>query len=220
MQRKTSTGRPYGKRSRVISKTLKYLALISSKHGIELSELFDKFVDAWENQKSRCKKLTIECRIKTESHAVFLVTTNDAVVAQFPVVNYILREKDLLKGFRYTPKHVTPAFEKDMLIADLRTGMKHVNIKARVLEVPKSRMVITKFGTCVMVANTIIADKTGTIQLPLWNEQINTVSVGDVIRVENARVVLFRRELQLRVSRCGKLNVIETSPHRQGLNSL
>jgi ssDNA-binding replication factor A large subunit len=60
-----------------------------------------------------------------------------------------------------------------------------------------------------MVTNASIADETGTIQLPLWNQQIDTVSVGDTIQVEKARVVTFRGERQLRVGRGGKLSVVE-----------
>jgi len=54
-----------------------------------------------------------------------------------------------------------------------------------------------------------ITDETGIIQLPLWNKQIDTVSVGDLIQVENARVVTFRGERQLKVGRSGQLSVVE-----------
>ncbi len=87
--------------------------------------------------------------------------------------------------------------------------MNRINLKARILEIPKPRNVITKFGNFAMVTNASIADETGTIQLPLWNKQIDTVSVGDTIQVENARVVTFRGERQLRISRGGHLNVVE-----------
>ena len=60
-----------------------------------------------------------------------------------------------------------------------------------------------------MVANAKVTDETGIIQLPLWNQQIDTVAVGDTIQVENARVASFRGELQLRVGRGGQLSVIE-----------
>jgi len=43
----------------------------------------------------------------------------------------------------------------------------------------------------------------------LWNQQIDTVSVGDTIQIENARVVTFRGERQLRIGRGGQLSVIE-----------
>jgi len=70
--------------------------------------------------------------------------------------------------------------------------MKHVNIRARVLEVSQPRLVTTRFGFYASVANALISDETGTIQLPLWNKQINEISVGDLIQVENANVIVFR----------------------------
>jgi len=94
-------------------------------------------------------------------------------------------------------------------IGDLKSGMKRINLKARVLEVPKPRSVFTRFGRFAMVTNASIADETGSIQLPLWNRQIDTVSEGDTIRVENAHVVTFRGERQLRIGRGGQLSVIE-----------
>ncbi len=98
---------------------------------------------------------------------------------------------------------------KHLQIRDLKSGMNRINLKARVLEIPKPRSVITRFGEFATVTNASIADETGIIQLPLWNKQIDTVSVGDLVQVENARVVTFRGERQLRVSRGGQLSVVE-----------
>jgi len=96
-------------------------------------------------------------------------------------------------------------------IKDLRVGMKRINIKARVVEVSPPSLVTTRFGSYVNVANALITDETGTIQLPLWNKQINEISAGDLIKIENANVILFRSERQLRVCRSGKLSIIKDS---------
>jgi ssDNA-binding replication factor A large subunit len=107
---------------------------------------------------------------------------------------------------RTTPKRIKIEHPR---IGDLKSGMKRIDLRARILEIPRSRNVITKFGNFATVTNASIADETGSIQLPLWNNQIDTVSVGDIIQVENARVVTFRGERQLRVGRGGQLSVIE-----------
>ena len=73
-----------------------------------------------------------------------------------------------------------------------------------------SRLVVTNFGSHANVANALVCDKTGIIQLPLWNKQIDEISVGDFIQVEDANVILFKGE-QVRVNRSGKLNVIKNS---------
>jgi len=46
-------------------------------------------------------------------------------------------------------------------------------------------------------------------KLCLWNEQISSVSEGDIIQIENAHAYAFRGEQQLRIGKDGKLSVIE-----------
>jgi replication factor A1 len=61
------------------------------------------------------------------------------------------------------------------------------------------------------VANALIADDTGTIKLCLWNEQIDSVALGDTIQIENARTSMFRGERQLSIGKKGTLSSIEDS---------
>jgi len=98
-----------------------------------------------------------------------------------------------------------------MQIKDLETGMKQVKVKAKVIEKSATREVYSRYGYNVhRVANAIIADETGTIKLVLWNEQIDAVSVGDTIQIENGYVTTFRGENQLSVGKkYGKLNVVK-----------
>jgi len=107
---------------------------------------------------------------------------------------------------RTTPKRIKIEHPR---IEDLKFGMNRINLEARVIEIPKPKSVFTRFGNFATVTNVRVSDETGIIQLPLWNNQIDTVSVGDTIRVENARVVTFRGERQLRMGRGGQLSVIE-----------
>ena len=155
----------------------------------------------------------IECRKKTRDNAVFLITNGFRVVAQFSIPTRILEEASPLKEIALTRairrKIVKKIEVKHPRIGDLKSGMKRIDLKARIIEIPRPRNVITKFGNFATVTNASIADETGSIQLPLWNRQIDTFSVGDTIRVENARVVTFRGEHQLRVGRSGQLSVIE-----------
>ena len=216
MRMKTSRGRgrPRGKyRSHAEFKLLEYLALLSVKYGIDSNEFFDGFVEAWKRQQSACKSLSIECRKKTRDSAIFLVTDSQKVVAQFSMPKRILEETSPLEMFARTivSRRTTPkrGEAENPQIGDLRSGMKRIGLKARVVEIPEPRSVFTRFGWFATVANASVKDETGTIQLPLWNKQIDTVSVGDVIQVENARVVTFRGERQLRVGRGGQLSVIE-----------
>jgi len=187
--------------------------MISGKYGIDSDDFFDGFVEAWKHQEFTCKSLLIECRRITRDYAVFLITNSYKVVAQFSIPKNILEETSPLKEFGYARAPRRTILErnkgKHLRIGDLKSGMNQINLKARVLEIPKPRSVITRFGNFAKVANANIADETGIIRLPLWNKQIDTVSVGDLVQVENAHVATFRGELQLKVSRGGQLSVVE-----------
>ena len=95
-----------------------------------------------------------------------------------------------------------------MEIKDLRNGMKSVSVEGSVTEKSDTREVQSRFGDKTYnVATAIIGDKTGTIKLTLWNEQIDQVNVNDTVKVENGYVTSFRGEIQLNVGRYGKLTV-------------
>ena len=207
-------GRPRGKYHALADfRLLEYLALISMKYGIDSNDFFNSFVEAWKRQQSTCKGLLIECRKRTRDKAVFLITNSSKVVAQFPIPKHILEETNPLKEFAYVKASRRTMVErtevKHLQIRDLKSGMNQINLEAKVLEIPKPIPVVTRFGEFAKVANASITDETGIIQLPLWNKQIGTVSVGDIVQVENARVVTFRGERQLRVGRGGQLSVLE-----------
>jgi hypothetical protein len=211
-------GRPCGRYHKLADfKALKYLTLISMNYGIDSNDFFNSLVEAWGCQESACESLSIKCRKKTRDNAVFLITKGFKVVAQFPIPKHILKETNPLKEFaptrtsrRKIPDRVKIEYPR---IRDLKFGMNRINLKARVIEIPKPKSVSTRFGNFATVTNARVTDETGIIQLPLWNQQIDTVAVGDTIQVENARVVTFRGERQLRIGRGGQLSVIKKCAH-------
>ncbi len=85
--------------------------------------------------------------------------------------------------------------------------MRGITVNARVVEIPPKKLVNTRYGFESFVSNVLLADKTGTIRLSLWNNQIDDVAVGDTVNVEKASVATFQGERQLRISRGGKMNV-------------
>ena len=194
---------------------LEYLARISVKYEVDLGKLFSSFLDAFEHEEATCGELSIQRRVKTPDYAIFLITSGPKVVAQFPMPEHILTKTNPLKEFTYRLSPIgnsaQEAKSNHYQIKDLRAGMRRLNIKARVVEVSSPRPVTTRFGSYVNVANAVITDETGTIRLPLWDKQIDEISAGDLIQVENANVILFRSERQLRVSRNGKVHVIKNS---------
>jgi replication factor A1 len=96
-----------------------------------------------------------------------------------------------------------------MKIAELRPGMRRVELKAKVIEISEPREVMTRFGDISRVATAVLADDSGTIKLTLWNENIDKVSVNNVIQIENGYMTTFKGENQLNVGRYGKLTIIQ-----------
>ena len=220
MKESRERARPRGRyRNLADFKVLDSLALISMKYEIDSNDFFNSFVEAWECQESTCENLSIKCRKKTQDNAVFLITKGVKVVAQFPIPQHILKETNPLKNFAPTKTSMKKIPDRvkieHMQIRDLKLGMNRITLKAKVIEISKPKTVFSRLGQFNTVANVKVTDETGIIQLPLWNQQIDTVAVGDNIQVENARVAAFRGELQLMVGRGGQLSVIEKCAHFQ-----
>jgi len=184
---------------------------------IDSNEFFDKIVYAWENRRSKCKELVIECRARSRGSAIFLITTDYRVVAQFPIPEYILKEATPLKEFAYIIEREKLALMKKRnenekhysKIKDLKPGMKQINLKAHVLAISKPQLALTRYNDYVMFANATLTDETGTIKLTLWNSRTNMLSINDSVEIENAKVAAYRGELQLRMGRNSKLEVLK-----------
>jgi replication factor A1 len=190
-----------------------YLALLTVKYEVDADKFFDALVSAGKNRKSKCGNLSIECRIKQNRNVILLITQHSKVVAQFKIPEeFLSKKKNPIKEARNTYLENRYAIKKggkpqSFQIKDLRVGMKKVNLKAKVVEVSKPKYVVTKFGNHASVANALVSDGTGKIKLCLWNDQIDSVAVGDTIQIENARVSAFRNERQMRVGKNGVLRV-------------
>jgi hypothetical protein len=192
-----------------------YLAFLSAKYEVDPDALFYALLSAGENRKARCGNLSIECRGKIKGKVIFLITKDSKVVAQLsvserflsqegnPIGNFM--ETDLVRKQR-AKKIKSPVAHS---IEDLRAGMKHVTLKAEVLEVTPPKRVVTRYGNYASLAKALIADETGKIKLCLWNEQIDAVSAGDTVQIENARTSTFKGERQLSLGKNGTLNNIE-----------
>jgi replication factor A1 len=188
-----------------------YLAFLTVKYEVDPDEFFGALSSAWEGKKTTCKELSIRCRGKTQDEAIFLILEGSEVVAQFPISNGVLMEgKNPITDpmeIDMVRRHLKRKNEgmHSLLIRDLRIGMKHVSLRAKVLEIPKPKLVFTRFGKYASVLNALVADGTGTIKLCLWNDQIDSISNGDTIQIEDAQVSAFRGERQLSMGRKGTL---------------
>ncbi len=195
-----------------------HLALVSVKYNVYPAEVVQAMISARANGKAYCGDLSVEYRGKVNDETIFLIKKEENVVAQFKVdEEYLSRNNDSsFENYMSTDKIKKKIAKQNTetvycMIADLRSGMKRINLKAKVLEIPKPAQVHTQFGNTAMVANAIVGDETGTVKLCLWEGQINTVALGDFIEIRNAQVCLFRGEKQLRLGKNGELTVLQNS---------
>jgi replication factor A1 len=192
-----------------------YLAFLSVKYEVNPDTFFCALLSAGENQKARCGSLSIECRGKIKDRIVFLITDYSGVVAQLSVSESFLKKEGnpirTLMGTDMVRKHATKKTRTPVScsIQDLRAGMNHVNVKAKVLEVTQPKQVFTRYGNYASLAKAVIADGTGKINLCLWNDQIDAVSTGATVQIENARTSTFRGERQLSLGKNGTVSNIE-----------
>jgi len=81
--------------------------------------------------------------------------------------------------------------KRELNIKDIVPGMKHINLKARIVQISETREFERKGGKKGKVCNLILTDGTGQIRLPLWDKQVIMVEEGevkedDVVELKNA----------------------------------
>lgn len=94
-----------------------------------------------------------------------------------------------------------------MNISDLKAGASDVEVEATVVEKQEPREVITKYGKRLNVASITLKDDTGSIAMSLWGKDIDTVSVGDKVRITKGYVGEFKGTPQLSTGKYGKIEV-------------
>jgi replication factor A1 len=191
-----------------------YLAFLSVKHQIDPTRFFEALLSAEKNGEAGCGGLLFKCRSNEPNRVMMLIMKGSNVVAQFPLtrgflvsqVNPISTSVGGYLGSKPAVRRASVPLSPH--IGDLRHGMKNISLKARVSEVSEARQVYTRFGNYATVCNALLEDGSGTIKMCLWNEQIRSVAVGDMVEIEGARIARFRGENQLKMGRKGKLTVM------------
>ena len=186
------------------------MVLLAGKHDLDPKQLIDAFFEALKNDVSHIGSLKITCRNVTQDSAVFLVTKEEKVVWQFPVKLEVITSADVRDSIKEIPlpeKKIGKS-GRNLNIDQLRFGMKSVNVLAKIIEIPPTKEVTTRWGSQAWVSSVKIADETGSIRLSLWNDQITMVNIGDEIEIKNSSVARFAGDLQLRLGRKSTISVI------------
>jgi len=194
------------------------LAFLSVKYSVYLSELFEAIVSARKTGEASCQELKIAYRGSVANEAIILITEEDKVVMQFRAAEELLSRKDIAfdcwmdtdKVRKQIARRGTTSGENNR-IQDLRPGMKKVNVEAEIIEIAQPLPLRTQYGNNVVLTNAWVADQTGKIRLCLWNEQADSVKLGDSIQMKNVSVSSFRGERQLRLGKKGTLNIMQSA---------
>jgi replication factor A1 len=192
------------------------LAFIATQHEVYPNELFQALVEAKETGKQvTVADLTVDYRGNVTSQAIFLITKDTKVIAQFRVPEETLARTDVSFDHAMDTNKVRKEIARQnpapshYRIEDLRVGMKKINVAAEVLATAEPSKVHTQFRDNAVVSNASIGDESGKILLCLWDQQIGSVHVGDYIEVKNAHVAMFKGEKQLRLGKNGSIKVLE-----------
>ncbi len=93
-----------------------------------------------------------------------------------------------------------------MKISEIQKGMSSVSVEGKVIDISEVREVNTRYGK-KQVADAQIDDGSGEIKLTLWENQIESVKIGDKVTVTGAYITEFRNVMQLNIPRSGKLEI-------------
>jgi len=197
-----------------------YLVRTSKTHEIETSKFLKCIHRAWVNGESFCNGASVRRRQKNGDVATFLITRDREIIAQVrlssSVLDCLARPEILNLRFEgYPARKRKPVQAVDLQIKDLNSETKRFNLNAKVTEKSSPRTILSKWGDTILLSTATITDRSGMIKLPLWRDQVGMISVGDRLRIENARLKRFRGELQIKLDRLAKLRVVENEQNKQ-----
>ncbi len=97
-------------------------------------------------------------------------------------------------------------------VAELKPRMKNVTISFKVISMGEEREIESRQdGSSHRVCDITVGDESGTVQVPLWDETIDSIEEGATYNLTNGYTGLFRGNLRLNVGRYGKLEQSEES---------
>lgn len=97
-----------------------------------------------------------------------------------------------------------------MKISELKSNSNFDEVVLKIIEKKEPRNVIRRYGGTARVCDLIGEDEEGnTIQITLWNEEIDTVEENEKIKIIDGWVKEWNGNLQISTGRNGKIEKIE-----------
>ncbi len=94
-----------------------------------------------------------------------------------------------------------------MEIKDIKANQGKIDIVADVVSKDQPRT-FEKFGKAGRVCNVKLRDKSGDVVLTLWNDDVDSVKVGDKIQIQNGWCSEYKGERQLSAGKFGKVVIV------------
>jgi len=205
-----------GRGIRSQDRDLVYLLGLARKHNLTPEILHDSLLAVRDRGSVQCGELEIKIRAHDERSSIYMFSTKGKPLAQANL------QDDSVRKLKKLPDEYSSFLEMEGKRADsnrlgipsqigsLQLGFRGLSFKARVVKKSEVRAVTSRDGTPLLVCDVTLSDGTGEIPLAVWNNQISTVSEGDLVQIENARVGSFRGKIQLSLSRkMGVLTVLK-----------
>jgi replication factor A1 len=101
-----------------------------------------------------------------------------------------------------------------MKISELQPGQGSVNIQLTVISVEEPKT-INKYGRELKLCNAKVSDGESEIKLTLWNDDVDKVKTGSIIKIENGYVNEFQGEKQLTTGKFGKLEILDGAEKKE-----
>ena len=93
----------------------------------------------------------------------------------------------------------------ELKVKDLNPETKSVNLTVKVVKVGEPEAVPARGGGVRHVTEAVVGDETASVIMSLWERQVEGVSEGSVLRIENGYVSLVRGHMRLNVGKYGRM---------------
>lgn len=95
-----------------------------------------------------------------------------------------------------------------MNVEELSPEADKVEITGKISELPTPRAVSTRYGQKKIVT-VVFEDETGSIDLTLWEEEIDAIEEGSKVHIKGAYVREWAEDIQLNIGRDGDIEQVE-----------
>lgn len=104
--------------------------------------------------------------------------------------------------------------EKELVkVESLSPSSKEVYVVVKIVSKGETREVPGRGGYSTnKVADALVGDETASVYLTLWNENIEEISEGDTLNINNGYVKLLRGNMRLNIGKYGSYEVLSESP--------